>query len=85
MRIRFLVCLACLLLSTGVMLAADWPQWRGPLRDGVTKETGLLKEWPKDGPKLVWRVAELGGGFSTPAVVFSHLLHHFLRGLNEPH
>src|SRR6516162_9045816 len=34
------------------LTAADWPQWRGPDRDGLSKETGLLKEWPKDGPKL---------------------------------
>jgi len=50
-------------------LAADWPQWRGPRRDGVSQETGLLKEWPKDGPKLLWQVKDVGDGFSTPAVV----------------
>jgi outer membrane protein assembly factor BamB len=51
------------------MLAANWPQWRGPERDGVSQETGLLKEWPADGPKLLWKVDNLGDGFSTPAVV----------------
>ena len=35
--------------------AADWPQWRGPQRNGVSSETGLLKEWPKEGPRLVWQ------------------------------
>jgi len=49
--------------------AADWPQWRGPERDGLSKETGLLKEWPKDGPKLLWHVSDAGNGYSTPAVV----------------
>src|SRR5215831_13607882 len=49
--------------------AADWPQWRGPQRNGVSPETGLLKEWPKAGPKLLWQVADLGYGYSTPAVV----------------
>jgi outer membrane protein assembly factor BamB len=49
--------------------AADWPQWRGPQRNGVSQETGLLKQWPKDGPKLVWQANGLGGGYSTPAVV----------------
>lgn len=49
--------------------AADWPQWRGPERNGISKETGLLKEWPKNGPKLVWQANGLGGGYSTPAVV----------------
>ena len=48
---------------------ADWPQWRGPQRDGVSKETGLLKQWPKEGPKLVWQVNDLGDGYSTPSVV----------------
>jgi len=49
--------------------ADDWPQWRGPDRTGSSKETGLLKEWPKDGPKLLWQNKEIGGGYSTPAVV----------------
>jgi outer membrane protein assembly factor BamB len=49
--------------------AADWPQWRGPKRDGTSKETGLLKEWPKDGPKLLWHVKDIDFGYSTPAVV----------------
>jgi len=49
--------------------AADWPQWRGPRRNGISRETGLLKEWPKEGPKLLWQVKAIGHGFSTPAVV----------------
>jgi outer membrane protein assembly factor BamB len=49
--------------------ATDWPQWRGPNRDGVSAEKGLLKEWPKDGPKVVWQIKDIGAGFSTPAVV----------------
>lgn len=47
----------------------DWPQWRGPDRTGRSKETGLLREWPKDGPKLLWKQKGIGGGFSTPAIV----------------
>lgn len=46
----------------------DWPGWRGTARTGVSAETGLLKEWPKDGPKLLWKATGLGGGYSTPAV-----------------
>src|SRR5262249_31408616 len=45
----------------------DWPQWRGPDRDGVARDTGLLAEWPKDGPTVVWR-QPIGGGFSSPAI-----------------
>ena len=49
--------------------AADWPQWRGPNRDGKSADTGLLKEWPKDGPKLLWKIDTLGSGYGAPAVV----------------
>lgn len=49
--------------------ATDWPQWRGPNRDGVSKETGLLREWPKDGPPLRWKRTDLGTGYSTPVIV----------------
>ena len=47
----------------------DWPQWRGPDRTGLSSETGLLKQWPAEGPKLAWKVTGLGAGFSTVAVV----------------
>jgi outer membrane protein assembly factor BamB len=53
--------------------ADDWPQWRGPNRDGISHETGLLKEWPKEGPALTWKVAHTGSGYSTPAVVGERL------------
>lgn len=48
--------------------AADWPGFRGPNRDGLSPETGLLKEWPKDGPKQAWTAKNLGLGFGTPSV-----------------
>ncbi|HEY3441726.1 MAG TPA: hypothetical protein VGK29_13265 [Paludibaculum sp.] len=41
----------------------DWPQWRGPKRDGLSTETGLLKQWPSGGPKLLWNVEGLGSGY----------------------
>ena len=55
------------------LYAKDWPQWRGPNRDGISQETGLLKEWPKEGPKLLWQQKEIGSGYSTPAVVGDRL------------
>lgn len=58
---------SCLAPST--VRAADWPQWRGANRDGISQEKGLLKEWPKEGPKLLWRIGDAGSGYSTPAVV----------------
>ncbi|HEX3151946.1 MAG TPA: PQQ-binding-like beta-propeller repeat protein [Gemmataceae bacterium] len=47
----------------------DWPQWRGLNRDGVSQETGLLKAWPKDGPKLLWEFDKAGLGYSCFSIV----------------
>jgi outer membrane protein assembly factor BamB len=52
----------------------DWPQWQGPGRNAVSKETGLLKEWPKDGPPLLWKVKNLGGGDSAPSVAAGRII-----------
>ncbi len=46
-----------------------WPQWRGPRRDGISAETGLLASWPEGGPKLAWQADGLGIGWSSPIVV----------------
>jgi outer membrane protein assembly factor BamB len=54
-------------------IADDWPQWRGPNRDGISHEKGLQKEWPKEGPPLIWKVTDTGSGYSTPAVVGERL------------
>ena len=45
-------------------LADDWAQWRGPNRDGKSRETGLLEQWPPDGPPLAWKADGLGSGYS---------------------
>jgi outer membrane protein assembly factor BamB len=50
-------------------LGADWPQWRGPDRNGVSKEKGLLQKWPEGGPPLAWTFKDAGTGFTAPAVV----------------
>lgn len=47
----------------------DWPQWRGPRRDGISTETGLLKKWPADGPPVLWKAGDLGRGWSSPIIV----------------
>ncbi|MEE8385412.1 MAG: PQQ-binding-like beta-propeller repeat protein, partial [Dehalococcoidia bacterium] len=57
---------AVLVMSSAV--ADDWPQWRGPNRDGKSSETGLLQEWPEAGPPLAWRAEGLGVGYSSLAV-----------------
>ncbi len=64
---------ACLLPLTA--RADDWPQFRGPNRDGVSKETGLLKTWPKDGPNLAWTYKQAGTGYCGPAIVGEPPLH----------
>jgi outer membrane protein assembly factor BamB len=61
------------LFTSTLLVADDWPQWRGPQRNGLSKETGLLKDWPKEGPKLLWNVTDAGAGYSTPAVVGERL------------
>ena len=48
----------------GPIKSAEWPQWRGPQRDGISAETGLLKSWPKEGPKLLWDARKVNGGQS---------------------
>lgn len=45
----------------------SWPQWRGPHRDGVSTETGLLTDWPAAGPKVLWK-ADAGPGYSSLAM-----------------
>src|SRR5262245_55165516 len=63
-RLR-LAALAALAPAAG---AAGWPQFRGSNRDGVAAEKGLLKAWPRGGPKLVWRCPGIGEGFSSVSV-----------------
>jgi outer membrane protein assembly factor BamB len=59
--------LGCLAVLSASAPAADWPQWLGPQRNGSSPETGLLTQWPKDGPKIVWKV-DGGEGYSSVAV-----------------
>jgi outer membrane protein assembly factor BamB len=74
-----------LLIALGVTAAtgADWPQYRGPQRDGVSRETGLLQEWPKDGPWLLWTYTDAGVGYAGPAVVGDRLYTAGGRGGDE--
>ena len=59
--------------SVLINAANDWPQWRGPDRTDVSKETGLLKQWPAEGPKRVWLFKNAGNGYSGPAIVAGKL------------
>lgn len=76
-----------LVLGTGLATLAagqsspgpDWPQWQGPDRTGVSKETGLMKRWPPSGPPIVWSVASLGHGYGSIAIKGDRI---FLQGSN---
>lgn len=78
MRAFVLGCLSVLialpLAAKGPSVLQDWPQWRGPTRDAISTETGLLSEWPEKGPKLLWnsRVVNkgksVGTGYSSVSV-----------------
>jgi len=65
--------LAVVILAASAALAqspatTDWPQWRGPDRNGISKETGLMKQWPPSGPPRLWLVTNLGAGYGSVAV-----------------
>src|SRR5688500_1338182 len=61
--------LLVLAVSAASVMAADWPQWRGPNRDDVSKEEGLQAEWAADGPSKLWLSDKTGLGYSGFAVV----------------
>ena len=93
MKSRLLTTIAalCLCCATGFgtrsanlgTAPSDWPQWRGPERNGISKESGLLKQWPAEGPKLLWQVNDIGDGYSTPAVVGTRIYLMSNRGLEN--
>lgn len=71
------------LLLVGVSPArADWPQWLGPDRTGMSTETGFLKTWPKNGPEVLWK-KNLGVGFSGISVVDGRVFTMFAKGDDE--
>ena len=67
-RLRLVAVVLVVAIGAVSLRAEDWPQFRGPNRDGVSKETGLLQSWPKDGPPLEWSVKGLGSGYSTVSI-----------------
>jgi outer membrane protein assembly factor BamB len=69
-----------LLGQAAIPVRHDWPQWKGPDRNGISKETGLLQEWPAAGPARVWSQTGLGGGYGSVAVVGDRIFVQGLRG-----
>jgi outer membrane protein assembly factor BamB len=87
LRIRTLVSLViiflCCLGEAAAQAGGNWPQWRGPNRDGISKETGLLKQWPDGGPPLAWKATGAGNGYSSFAISNGRLYTMGLRGDKE--
>jgi len=82
-NIRVLGILAAIVFCLSEARAQDWPQWRGPNRDGISKETGLLKQWPTEGPALIWKATGAGGGYSSLAISGGRIFTMGVRGGRE--
>ena len=84
-RIAFRSALAALALCASVTMQAleDWPQWRGPHRDGLSAEKNLLKSWPQGGPPLAWKAGGAGEGYSSFAVAGGRIFTLGARGDRE--
>jgi outer membrane protein assembly factor BamB len=82
---RLAVCLPVLTLAVVVLSAqpqapTDWPQWRGPERSGIARDTGLLSQWPPAGPSLAWTASNLGGGYGSVAISGDRI---YLQGMRD--
>lgn len=74
-RVLVTVCCGALVAAAPGARAEDWPQFRGPARDGISRETGLLRQWPAGGPKVLWTVP-VGQGYAGAAIVAGRLYHN---------
>lgn len=75
-----IITIAFAMLSASIVTAADWPQFRGSDRDGKTSETGLMKQWPEDGPKLLWAMKGIGKGFASISIAHGLIYTAGLQG-----
>ena len=83
MTTRITLAATILLGAAALQAASDWPQWQGPDRTRVSKETGLLKEWPAGGPRQVWTADGLGSGYGSTAVAGNRVYLQGARGNNS--
>jgi outer membrane protein assembly factor BamB len=75
------VAVFCAVVVLGAQRAStDWPQWRGSGRDGVSRDTGLLRQWPRAGPSLAWSATQLGTGYGSIAVAGDRV---FVQGMKN--
>ena len=70
---RVLLALAGTLIIGAVAAGDDWPQWQGPDRNGVSRETGLLRQWPKAGPPVTWSISNVGEGYGSVSIQGDHV------------
>src|SRR3954466_14002633 len=68
MKKAFTIAGAFVVSVAALHAASDWPQWQGPDRTGVSKETGRMQQWPASGPSTVWSATGLGSGYGSMAV-----------------
>jgi len=83
MKAKVMLIAVFVTIITCSSLAADWPQWRGQNRNGKSTDTGLLKEWPNDGPQLAWKIDKLGGGYTAPSIAAGRIFGMGNRGEDE--
>src|SRR6266404_1056612 len=86
MNTRFSACFVALTICAQHALFAasfDWPQWQGPDRNAVSRERGLLQQWPKDGPPLAWKIKGIGTGYGTPSIAAGRIYGLSNRGDDE--
>jgi outer membrane protein assembly factor BamB len=89
-RTLLLVIMAVAALRAQPPAPSDWPQWRGPDRNGISRETGLLSSWPSSGPPRAWSASSLGAGFGSVAVAGDRIYvqaardnHSLVKALNR--
>ncbi len=82
MRFRILLLLAAALGQAAPARAVDWPQWRGPTRDGILPANGLALSQLPDQPKVVWKI-QSGEGLASPVVANGTVFHFENRGGRE--
>jgi outer membrane protein assembly factor BamB len=83
MKSRLVMAFAAIVLGSVALAAADWPQWQGPDRTRMSKETGLLKEWPAGGPRTIWTANNLGMGYGSMSIAGDRVFIQGARGQNS--
>jgi len=78
---RYIFIVVLLSASFAELQAQDWPQWRGPNRDGISKETGLNLDWTAKKPKLLWTFRDAGAGYSAPVIVGTTIIYAYLLAI----